>query len=135
MKGWLMKHLIQDTPEELSVCEFDCRKSHCTARIHAECGLRKSMARGSNDIVQCSTRVKEPEPITEWQPIWIYEAMPFVYLFAAFTISYYFESIIGYCISGILLIAALFFLAKRIKYRSRNALSLDKSPFSHRSNR
>ena len=41
-RGWrfLMNHLIQDVPESIAVCEFDCRHSDCTPEQWASCEHR-----------------------------------------------------------------------------------------------
>lgn len=41
-RGWrfLMDHLIQDVPESIAVCEFDCRKPDCTPEQWASCERR-----------------------------------------------------------------------------------------------
>jgi hypothetical protein len=27
---WMINHVVQDVPEDIMVCEFDCRKAQCT---------------------------------------------------------------------------------------------------------
>lgn len=41
-RGWrfLMNHLIQDVPESLALCEFDCRHPDCTPEQWASCERR-----------------------------------------------------------------------------------------------
>jgi len=41
-RGWrfLMDHLIQDVPESIAVCEFDCRQPDCTPEQWASCEHR-----------------------------------------------------------------------------------------------
>ena len=41
-RGWrfLMDHLIQDVPEALALCEFDCRRTDCSAEQWASCERR-----------------------------------------------------------------------------------------------
>ena len=41
MIDWLRQRFIQEIPEELSVCEFDCPLSKCTGRDWAKCELRQ----------------------------------------------------------------------------------------------
>lgn len=135
MKGRLLKNLIQEVPEELSVCEFECRKSACTARDCAECTMYQQASHGRNCTTRRSTRMKDQDPGIKWQPIWLYEVMPFIYLLAGFAVFYNYDSFIGYSIAGLLLITALLVWAMRIKYRIMNALSPDKSRFLNRPHR
>jgi hypothetical protein len=41
-RGWrfLMDQLIQDVPESIALCEFDCREPNCTAERWAACERR-----------------------------------------------------------------------------------------------
>ena len=43
-RGWrfLMDQLIQDVPETIAFCEFDCREPNCTADRWATCERRKA---------------------------------------------------------------------------------------------
>lgn len=41
MIGWLLKNLIQEVPEQLSVCEFDCPNNECTVKDWVVCDLRQ----------------------------------------------------------------------------------------------
>jgi len=41
MINWLRQRFIQEIPEELSVCEFDCPLKKCTARDWVKCELRQ----------------------------------------------------------------------------------------------
>jgi hypothetical protein len=40
LRNWLMGHLIQDVPDDLAVCEFDCRKPQCTQGDWENCQRR-----------------------------------------------------------------------------------------------
>jgi hypothetical protein len=42
----LKKHLIDDVPDDVALCEFDCRKSPCTYGEWAACKRRLSKAAG-----------------------------------------------------------------------------------------
>ena len=130
MKGWILKNLIQDVPEELSVCEFDCRKSTCTASDLAECELYQQASVDRNVVSQNidNSRTKELDLPTKWQPIWLYEVIPFVYLLSGFAIIYHFDSLIGYAVGGLLLIAALQIWVMRFKYRAMNILPHIRKP-------
>ena len=47
-RAWhfLVDQLIQDVPEEIAVCEFDCRETQCTLERWASCERRvKAMRR------------------------------------------------------------------------------------------
>lgn len=41
-RGWrfLMDQLIQDVPEAIAVCEFDCRRTDCTPELWRTCERR-----------------------------------------------------------------------------------------------
>ena len=129
MKDRLLKNLIQDVPEELSVCEFECRKSICTTSDCADCERYQQALKGIHGISQCNSHMQGQEPSTRWQPIWLYEVMPFIYLLAGFTVFYRYDSFVGYGVGSLLLIAAIIIWAMRIKYRAMNTLSPDKPRF------
>ena len=38
----LRKMLVQEVPEELSVCMFECPETQCTSTMWAECNLRNN---------------------------------------------------------------------------------------------
>ena len=139
MKGWLLKKLIQDVPEELSVCEFDCRKSTCTAsdQAQAECELYQQALVYRNVVSQNvdNSRTKELDLPTKWQPVWLYEVMPFVYLLSGLAIIYHFDSLIGYGVGGLLFITALQIWVMRFKYRAMNTLPPDNASFTHHTDR
>jgi curli biogenesis system outer membrane secretion channel CsgG len=44
--GWLMNEIVQDVPEPIAVCEFDCRKTQCTFAEWASCERRLKKAAG-----------------------------------------------------------------------------------------
>jgi len=44
--GWLMKEFVQDVPESISLCEFDCRKQQCTLAEWASCERRLKKGAG-----------------------------------------------------------------------------------------
>ena len=48
----LLQNLIQEVPEELSVCEFDCPKTRCTLKDWAECELRNQATLSGNSVTQ-----------------------------------------------------------------------------------
>ena len=41
MLAWLMKNLVEEVPEQLSVCEFDCPNHECTINDWASCERRE----------------------------------------------------------------------------------------------
>ena len=67
-----------------------------------------------------NSRMKELDLPTKWQPFWLYEVIPFVYLLSGFAIIYHYDSLIGYGVGGLLLIAALQIWVMRFKYRAMN---------------
>lgn len=133
MKDWLQKNLVQDVPEELSVCEFDCEKKTCAASYRAKCKLLQRASVDRNVVPQNinKSRTMEPDLPTKWQPLWFYEVMPFGYLLAGFAIIYHFDSLIGYGVGGLLLVAALQIWVMRFKYRATNTLPPDNASSTH----
>jgi hypothetical protein len=43
---WFVDGIVQDVPENVSLCEFDCRKQHCTFNEWAICERRRRKASG-----------------------------------------------------------------------------------------
>jgi len=43
---WLADHLVQNVPEEVSVCEYDCQESHCNIAKWAICEKRRQQPAG-----------------------------------------------------------------------------------------
>lgn len=43
---WFAHELIKDVPEDLALCEFDCRKPQCTYREWSNCERRLKGAEG-----------------------------------------------------------------------------------------
>ena len=41
---WLKQQVVQDVPDELALCEFDCRKEQCTHHEWATCERRINRA-------------------------------------------------------------------------------------------
>ena len=58
MIDWLLQRFIQEIPEEISVCEFDCPMTNCTANVWTECELRHQgmLSGGNSSIIQADTR-------------------------------------------------------------------------------
>lgn len=73
--------------------------------------------------------------LSKWKPEWLYEVMPFVYLFTGFVVIYHFDSVAGYGAGALLLMAAFLIWAMRLEYRAKNAASSDTSRFPHRPDR
>jgi hypothetical protein len=40
----LSNHIVQDVPEAIALCEFDCHKAECTAKEWASCARRLNKA-------------------------------------------------------------------------------------------
>jgi hypothetical protein len=56
-RGWrfLVNQLIQDVPEAIAVCEFDCRETDCTVERWASCERRLRARQGysrTHDLVR-----------------------------------------------------------------------------------
>ena len=45
-RNWLANEVIQDVPDELAACEFDCRKQHCTSDDWSSCERRLKAMEG-----------------------------------------------------------------------------------------
>jgi hypothetical protein len=43
---WLAHELVQDAPEDIALCEFDCRKPQCTYSDWLNCERRLKKAEG-----------------------------------------------------------------------------------------
>ena len=43
---WVLNQFIQVVPEESALCEFDCRRVHCTQREWSMCSRRLNSAAG-----------------------------------------------------------------------------------------
>ena len=127
MKGRLLKNITQDVPEEISVCEFECRKSTCTARDLTECELHQQASKGIHSINRYNAYMISQKPNTKRQPILLYELLPFIYLVAGFTVFYHYDSFIGYGVGGLLLITSIIIWAMRLKYRAMHIHSHDNS--------
>jgi len=66
MIDWLRQRFIKEIPEDISVCEFDCPLTKCTASIWAECELRHQGTLSGSDITRAYKRIIQPEiPATE----------------------------------------------------------------------
>jgi hypothetical protein len=50
MIAWLLKNLVQEVPEQLSVCEFDCPNNECTISDWVGCELRQQALLQENSI-------------------------------------------------------------------------------------
>jgi len=48
----LSNHIVQDVPDAVGLCEFDCRKAACTAREWASCERRVKEASGKLTPIQ-----------------------------------------------------------------------------------
>ncbi len=45
-RRWVSNQLIQDVPDGIALCEFNCRKQQCTVKEWAACNRRISGASG-----------------------------------------------------------------------------------------
>ena len=37
IKQWFQRHIVQEIPTDLSVCEFDCQATYCDYTIWQKC--------------------------------------------------------------------------------------------------
>jgi hypothetical protein len=135
MRGRLMKNLIQEVPEELSVCEYGCRNDTCSPSDWAQCELRQQELQGRRYTVRSDNRAMDQQAQSNKQPFWLYEVVPFMYLLAGFACFYYFDSLIGYEAGALLLTAAILIWVMRFKYRASKVFPADTSRSPHRSDR
>lgn len=61
MIGRLLKMLVTEAPEELSVCEFDCSVTKCTFRDAAECNLRDQATMHGSVLTRYNTPIASTE--------------------------------------------------------------------------
>jgi len=45
MRRWIMDRIVQDVPEAVAACEFDCRKPYCHHSASSPCLLRNRPGR------------------------------------------------------------------------------------------
>jgi hypothetical protein len=43
---WIKNQIVQDVPEEIALCEFDCHKQQCTEKEWQTCPRRIALAAG-----------------------------------------------------------------------------------------
>ena len=55
---WIRSQIIGDVPEDISLCEFDCRKGQCTQGDWEACGRRLNRAQG--ELMPSQDARKEP---------------------------------------------------------------------------
>ncbi len=61
----LKRNLVQEVPEELAVCEFGCRKTHCTMAQWATCRYRLQGGLIPQQKAQAESEVTDKKPGTE----------------------------------------------------------------------
>ena len=57
MMGRLVKSFIQEVPDELSVCEFDCPHHECTVKDWVVCELRNQPSLRGHGIIRSTARM------------------------------------------------------------------------------
>jgi hypothetical protein len=132
MRRRLLKNLVQEVPEAYSVCEFDCPKHCCSIRELDQCELRQRVLQQRSPVRPAASRNPGLQPQIKWQPLWIYELIPFVYILAGFACFYYLDSPIGYVAGALLLTAAGLVWVMRFKYRARGMWHPDNSRYPRR---
>ena len=55
---WLLGQIVQDVPEEIGVCEFDCRRVDCSPGELEQCERRRCRAKG--ELMPGERRPEEP---------------------------------------------------------------------------
>ena len=68
--GWVGAHLVQDVPEEIAACEFDCSKPECEGaelincerRIRVEAAERRTRGGSSEPPSGYSDQAAKPAP-------------------------------------------------------------------------
>jgi hypothetical protein len=62
MLAWLMKNFVQEVPEQISVCEFDCPNHECTINDWVSCERRQQA------LMQESGISRFPAPVVYVEP-------------------------------------------------------------------
>jgi hypothetical protein len=52
MIAWLLKNLVQEVPDRLAICEFDCPNKACTIRDWVGCELRQQALLQEHGVCQ-----------------------------------------------------------------------------------
>lgn len=55
---WVLGHVIQDVPEDVGLCEFDCRRADCLPGELEACERRQCRAKG--ELMPGGARSQEP---------------------------------------------------------------------------
>jgi hypothetical protein len=56
LKAFFRRHIIQDVPDEMAACEFDCKVTECTYGNWKHCKNRLLYAKKSGDRVPRRSR-------------------------------------------------------------------------------
>jgi hypothetical protein len=62
MLAWLMKNFVQEVPERLSVCEFDCPNRECTINDWVSCERRQQARLQGSGVTPFPLPVMVVEP-------------------------------------------------------------------------
>lgn len=61
----LLNHVIQDMPDDIGICEFDCRRLQCSQGEWEICERRLNRARGELMPANESLQQRVAEPVRE----------------------------------------------------------------------
>lgn len=50
VRNWIREQVVQEVPEEIALCAFDCRKGDCTHSEWEACARRRSHAAGATTL-------------------------------------------------------------------------------------
>lgn len=62
MIGWFLKNFVQEVPEQLSICEFDCPNNECTISDWVACELRQQALLQERMIPRAAVPMVHREP-------------------------------------------------------------------------
>lgn len=69
LANWVLNQIVQDVPEGTGLCEYDCRRLHCSQGEWESCERRLNRA-GGELMPACGTSKKvSPEPADERQSL------------------------------------------------------------------
>jgi hypothetical protein len=62
MINWLLQRFIQDVPEEISFCEFECPRSKCCMSDWAVCDLNQKAMPSPRSFTRYRASVRDDQP-------------------------------------------------------------------------
>jgi hypothetical protein len=62
MGHWMRTRLVEDVPDDLSACEYDCDTAECSGETFDACERRKRAASAAHDDAAAAARPAPTEP-------------------------------------------------------------------------